>query len=65
MQLMINGEKKEVKARLVSDLLNELNYSPEKVAVAINSEFVPRSQYNTQLINKNDAIDILSAVQGG
>ena len=37
----------------------------DKVAVAINSEFVSRSQWPNKIIQENDQLDVLSAVQGG
>lgn len=49
----------------VATLLEQLGYQSNKVAVAVNSDFVPRSQYNEYKLNDNDAVDILSAVQGG
>ena len=39
--------------------------SNKQVAVAVNGEFVPRSQYTHTHVNNNDEIDIVTAVGGG
>ena len=65
MKLSINGEGKNVSATTVIQLLQECSYDADKIAVAINTEFVSRSTYETHLLNENDEIDILTAVQGG
>lgn len=64
-QVIINGESKTVNAKNIVELLNAFDYQSEKVAVAINGEFVPRSNYESQNLNENDSIEVLSAVQGG
>ncbi len=65
MRVIINGETKTINEQSIAELLAELNYVCEKVAVAVNGEFIPRSNYNKKIIKENDVIDILSAVQGG
>ncbi len=65
MNVSINGEKKTVKATTVAELLTECGFDADKIAVAINAEFVPRSTYVAHSLSDNDEIDILAAVQGG
>ncbi|WP_144393594.1 sulfur carrier protein ThiS [Pleionea sediminis] len=36
-----------------------------KFAIAINDNFVPRSQYQTITLKNNDRIELLSPMQGG
>ena len=46
MQLQVNGELREfMSLNVIADLLTELGYEAKKIAVAVNGEFVPRSQY--------------------
>ena len=63
----INGETIEFDNQLtVTELLAEyLSRHNNRVAVAVNGEFVPRSQYTQTSINNNDEIDIVTAVGGG
>lgn len=63
--LLVNGEQKNLSAETVAELLEQLDYLSDKVAVAINGEFVPRSQYSTQTLQVSDSLEVLSAVQGG
>lgn len=40
-------------------------YGDSKIAVAINGEFVPRSNYNERQLVSGDQIDIVKPVGGG
>ena len=54
MQLVINGEKKSIRrATNVDELLNELGYERDSVAVASDGSFVPKQRYK-DLILKDD-----------
>lgn len=64
-EISVNNEKKILKATTVAILLGECGFTAEKVAVAINAEFVPRSQYASHQLKNGDLVDVLSAVQGG
>ena len=49
----------------IIDLLAKNEYQNEKVALAINGSFVPRSQYGETMVNDNDEVDVIQAVGGG
>lgn len=49
----------------LSDLLAAQENLDEPYAVALNAEFVPRSQYQDILLSDGDSLDILSPVGGG
>ena len=66
----INGEAIQLDsqltvAELLSQHLSRQGQQNKRVAVAVNGEFVPRSQYTQTSINNNDEIDIVTAVGGG
>ena len=64
--IRVNGEKQDVMTPLtVQALLELLGYQSTRVAVAVNNEFVPRSAYAEALVQADDAVDVLMAVQGG
>ena len=68
MTVVLNGQSIELnldESMSVMDLLSFKDFDPKKVAVAINGDFVPRSNYESVLIVENDEIEVLSAVQGG
>ena len=62
----INGEAVQLDSEMtVTELLSQQGQQNKKVAVAINGEFVPRSQYAHTKISNKDEIDIVTAVGGG
>jgi sulfur carrier protein len=64
--ISLNGEKVILLEPLtIIDLLAEKEYQNEKVALAINGSFVPRSQYGETIVNDNDEVDVIQAVGGG
>ncbi len=65
-QVSVNNEIKSVAvATLLSDALQDWGYADNKIAVAINQEFVPRSTYAERSLSNNDQIDIVRPVGGG
>jgi sulfur carrier protein len=66
MELLLNGEPHDVAAgTTIADLVLEVNAAHAAVAVAVNTEFVPRSAYADTVLNAGDHIDIVSPQQGG
>lgn len=67
MKLKVNGVERFIdrQTMTVEMLLEELSYHGKFLAVALNMECVPRSQYSTQELKENDEIEILSPQQGG
>ena len=67
MQVKINGQQQTVDNNIsVSNLLKLLNYTDsQSIAVAINLEFISRSNYASVLIKDKDDIEIVTPMQGG
>jgi len=67
MMITVNGEARETTAGSVHALLTEvLGETPEAgTAVAINGDVVPQSAWPSTSVTAGDAVDILTAVQGG
>jgi sulfur carrier protein len=68
MELIINGENKQIKAGFtVADLLHSLGFeeSAHGVAVAVNDTVVPRPGWHKKALAEGDAVEIIRAVQGG
>ncbi len=65
--ITVNGETHETTAGSVHALLTEvLGEAPAAgTAVAINGDVVPQSAWSTTSVTAGDAVDILTAVQGG
>lgn len=66
LSLQVNGENHQARAdHTLQELIDETNPQGGPVAVAINGEFVPRTDYDTVQLQHGDAIDIVSPVGGG
>ncbi len=66
MNISVNGEThnvpKNCSARALVIILNMQN---DKIAMEVNREIVPRSQYDDFTFNENDQIEIVRAIGGG
>jgi thiamine biosynthesis protein ThiS len=66
MQLVINGQEKELQASTtISQMLEELDITGPHIAVALNFQVVPRSNYDQTRLNEGDKVEIVHAVGGG
>ncbi len=67
MEVIINHNKTELKeTSSLFALLHSQNLSEKKgIAVAVNNKVVPRSKWNSHILNSNDSITIIKATQGG
>ena len=64
--ISLNNERRECEVSLaLAELLPLWGFECEKIAVAINGDFVPRSQYGGLRLNAGDKVDVLAPVQGG
>ena len=66
MTVVVNGEPREVRAgTTVADVVRSLTDAERGVAVALDGEVVPRSEWETTLLADGRRIEVLRAVQGG
>lgn len=68
MKISVNGVEKTVDPNLnVYDLLIALEFNPMQpgIAVAVNREVVPKTQWQTTELRANSDVEIIRAVQGG
>lgn len=66
----LNNEAKQLAAstplpRALSEWAGEWDNDSEVFAIAINENFVPKSQYGATRINDGDRIELLAPMQGG
>jgi len=65
MTITLNGEQQSLgHPQTIDQLLANKGFS-DKIAVAINGAFIPRSTYASQMIKEGDSIEILAPMQGG
>jgi sulfur carrier protein len=63
---VLNGESHSTPAPLtVLELLRNFELEKRRVAVAINSEVVPRSRFADVLVRDGDKVEVIHAVGGG
>jgi sulfur carrier protein len=72
MRLKVNGKPREVDAAAdgadampLLSLLRALAVNPRIVAVAINGDVIPRSEFETAAVREGDAVEIVRMVGGG
>lgn len=66
MNISLNGEQTSTESTtLMSFLVEKSMGSTNGIAVAINEEVVPKSEWSEKAINENDKILIITATQGG
>jgi len=64
----INGEpfeSEEDEPITVRSLLDKLDLTRRRVAVAINAHVVPRSRFDEALVHAGDRVEVIQAVGGG
>lgn len=66
MQITINGVAADVDHHItVAALVTGRATERSRVAVAVNAEVVPRSQWGTTRLGPGDSIELLTATAGG
>lgn len=64
--IVINGENVEnIAGKTVLEYLNESGYDIKRVAVERNGDILPKSQYESTVLQDGDSIEVVSFVGGG
>jgi len=66
MKIIVNGDTHNVPENCSAKILVEiLSMQNDKIAMEVNREIVPRSQYDNFTFSENDQIEIVRAIGGG
>ncbi|MBW2975856.1 sulfur carrier protein ThiS [Candidatus Woesearchaeota archaeon] len=65
MNLIINGEPKNIVCKNILELLSTLNLEKDAVAVELNKNIVHRENFGRTGLKNNDRLEIVKAVGGG
>ena len=66
MNITVNGENRSMEAGTsLAQLLQSLGLEDRRIAVEVNRDIVPRSEYGSFQLSDNDAIEIVNAIGGG
>ncbi len=62
----INGECVEnIIGKNIAEYLSESGYDLKRVAVELNDDILPKSQYECTVLQEGDCVEIVSFVGGG
>lgn len=66
MNIQLNGDTQQFDDNLTAaQLVEKLGLQGRRIAMEVNQEIVPRSEYDTFQFNENDQVEIIHAVGGG
>jgi sulfur carrier protein len=64
-QITVNGETVTITAMSVLHYLESLSIDPQRVAVEMNLDILPKMEYGTTFLNDGDRLEIVHFVGGG
>jgi sulfur carrier protein len=65
-QITVNGQSRDAADGLsLTELVREISDRSTGIAVAVNSEVVPRGSWSDTSVRPGDRVDVVTAVQGG
>jgi thiamine biosynthesis protein ThiS len=65
MTLTINGQPRTASAENLIALVDELHIKPDRVAIELNRQIIPREQWPQTKLNEGDQLEIVHFVGGG
>jgi sulfur carrier protein len=66
MKIILNGEAREIRGvPTVAGLIDDISLVGRRIAVEVNEEIVPRSQYPGFQLRDGDRVEIVHAIGGG
>jgi sulfur carrier protein len=63
--ITVNGETATIAAMSVLRYLESLSIDPQRVAVELNLDILPKAEYGTTLLKEGDSLEIVHFVGGG
>lgn len=66
MKIYVNGTLRQIPSDCtVAELLRDLELADRRVAVEVNREIVPASEYGNQTLAAGDRVEVVHAIGGG
>lgn len=66
MNITVNGESRTLQSGTsLGQLMEILGLEGKRIAVEVNRDIVPRSEYDDFRLSDNDTIEIVNAIGGG
>ena len=66
MRVLLNGLQQDLpEAQTVRQMIEGLGLPPERVAVELNGDIVPRATYGERVLQEGDRLEVVQFVGGG
>ena len=66
MRIVLNGRDENVESdATIADLIAASGLAGKRVAIEVNREIVPRSDYAARRLRADDRVDVVHAIGGG
>lgn len=66
MKIVLNGREEDVASdATLADLVASAGLAGKRVAIEVNREIVPRSDYPVRLLAAGDRVEVVHAIGGG
>ena len=63
---MVNGEEQQLPEGLTAaELVERIGLADQRIALEVNREIVPRSEYASRRLSEGDRVEIVRAIGGG
>ena len=64
--IILNGKSSQIDSNInVEQLLKSLNLNDKRLAIEINQQIIPRSDFASHTLNEQDKVEIVQAIGGG
>jgi thiamine biosynthesis protein ThiS len=66
MNITVNGENRTLQEKIsLAQLVETMGLKDKRIAVEVNRDIVPRSEYDSFMLSDNDTVEIVNAIGGG
>lgn len=66
MNIQVNGETKQLPdGHSAADLIESMGLTGKRIAMEVNREILPRSEYSQYQFREGDVVEIVHAIGGG
>lgn len=65
MKVQVNSKEVETTTTTITQLTDELQLPTKGVAIAVNNQMIPRTQWDEFCLQENDCLVIIQAACGG
>jgi thiamine biosynthesis protein ThiS len=66
MRIVLNGRDEDIESdATIADLIAISGLRGKRVAIEVNREIVPRSDYATRMLRADDRVEVVHAIGGG